>query len=139
MKISKQKAYELFGAYPECKYRLDRISDDFVYFDLVGRETYKSNKQNRLFHGLLQCFFASGCASFDSFDELRNYYKRIAGLVKKTGSKIIESSWGDASASQARIAIDMMLRDMDMSGVSGSSQSEKYEEILKGINQWYDL
>lgn len=139
MQITKQKAYELFGNSPECKYRLDRIKEDCVYFDLMGKEAYKSNKQNRLFHGLLQCFFSSGCSSFDNFDELRNYYKRIAGLVKCIGGKIIESSWGDVTASNARITIDMLLRDMDMSGVIGSPQGKKYEEILKGINQWYEL
>ena len=31
----------------------------------------------------------------------------------------------------------MLMRDMDMSGVIGSAQGKKYEEILKGLKQWY--
>lgn len=31
----------------------------------------------------------------------------------------------------------MLMRDMDMAGVIGSGQGKKYEEILKGIKQFY--
>ena len=43
-----------------------------------------------------------------------------------------------AAFEQAKYVIDMVLRDMDLSGVIGSEQGKKYEAILRGINQWYD-
>ena len=33
----------------------------------------------------------------------------------------------------------MCLRDMDLSGVLASSQGHKYEEILKGINEFWEM
>lgn len=44
----------------------------------------KSRKQNSLFHGLLNCFWDSGCSSFGDPIELRDYYKKIAGLIVET-------------------------------------------------------
>ena len=69
---------------------------------------------------------------------MRLYYKRVAGLVKKQGNMLVESSWSEASKEQAKTAIDMIIRDMDLSGVIGSSQGAKYEQILKGIKQIYE-
>lgn len=138
MQITKDKAKQIFAEFPALIARLDKIQGDTVYFDLQGKTTYKSNKQNSLFHSLLTCFWESGCASFGDYDELRNYYKRIAGLVKKHGNTIVESSWADASMTQAKTAIDMCIRDMDFAGVMGSSQGNKYTEILKGIKLYYE-
>lgn len=138
MQITKDKAKQIFAEFPALIARLDKIQGDTVYFDLQGKTTYKSNKQNSLFHSLLTCFWESGCASFGDYDELRNYYKRIAGLVKKHGNTIVESSWADASMAQAKTAIDMCIRDMDFAGVIGSSQGNKYTEILKGIKLYYE-
>lgn len=138
MKIRKDKAIELLGCFPECLNRLNKIKDEYVYLDIMPKEQYKSNKQNRLFHALLTCFWTSGCSSFSDYDELRLYYKRVAGLVKRNGDLIKEGSWSDATKEQARIAIDMILRDMDLSGVIGSGQGKKYESILRGINEFYE-
>jgi hypothetical protein len=138
MKLTKEQAKELFKDYPSALARIDKIQGD-IYFDLQSKTVYKSNKQNNLFHSLLECFWESGCSSFGNYDDLRNYYKRIAGLVKKQGSVVVESSWSDAKKEQARTAIDMCIRDMDFSGVMGSSKASKYTEILKGIKLYYEI
>lgn len=138
MKISKEKALEIFKDYSEAIERINKIKDDFVFLDIMGKEQYKSNKQNRLFHALLSCFWESGCSSFGNYDDLRLYYKRVAGLVKKKEDVIKEGSWSDATKEQAQTAIDMILNDMDFAGVMGSNKGKKYEAILKGINQFYD-
>ena len=41
-----------------------------------------SDNQNKSFHKLLEIFNASGCSSFLSYEELRNYYKKYAGLIE---------------------------------------------------------
>lgn len=138
MRISKEKALEIFKDYSETVERINKIKDYFVFLDIMGKEQYKSNKQNRLFHALLSCFWVSGCSSFGNYDDLRLYYKRVAGLVKRSGDVIKEGSWSDATKEQARIAIDMILRDMDFAGVIGSNQGKKYESILRGINEFYE-
>lgn len=139
MQLTKDQARKVFADFPSALNKIDKIAGDVVYFDLQSKQAYKSAKQNNLFHSLLECFWESGCASFGDYDELRNYYKRIAGLVKKKGSVVLESSWSDAKKEQAKTAIDMCIRDMDASGVLGSSQGKKYEAILKGINLWYQM
>lgn len=54
-------------------------SDDLVcYIKTIG--AYKSGEQNRLFHKFLGIFWDSGCSSFNDYDELRDWYKTIAGL-----------------------------------------------------------
>lgn len=139
MQLSKDEAKRIFAPLPEALERIDAIKGDVVYFDLLSAQSYKTTKQNNLFHSLLQCFWLSGCSSFGDYDALRLYYKRVAGLVKRKDSVITECSWADASKEQAKTAIDMCLRDMDASGVMGSNQAQKYEAILKGIKQWYEM
>ena len=139
MQLTKDEAKRIFAPLPAAIKRIDAIKGNFVFFDLLGEQVYKTQKQNNLFHSLLLCFWESGCSSFGDYDALRNYYKRIAGLVKKRDGIVIESSWSDATKEQANTAIDMCIRDMDAAGVIGSSQAHKYELILKGINQWYEL
>lgn len=139
MQLTKEEAKRIFAPLPEAIKRIDKISGNYVYFDLLSEQAYKTAKQNNLFHSLLQCFWESGCSSFGDYDDLRNYYKRVAGLVKKRGNIVVEGSWSDASKEQAKTAIDMCKRDMDYSGVIASNQAQKYEAILKGIKQWYEM
>ena len=138
MQLSKDEAKRIFAPLPEALKRIDRIKGDIVYFDLLSAQSYKTTKQNNLFHSLLQCFWESGCSSFGDYDALRLYYKRVAGLVKKRDGIVAEGSWADATKEQAKTAIDMCIRDMDASGVIGSNQATKYEAILKGIKQWFN-
>jgi hypothetical protein len=139
MQLSKEEAMHIFAPLPEALKRIDKIAGDIVYFDLLSAQAYKTAKQNNLFHSLLQCFWLSGCSSFGDYDALRLYYKRVAGLVKRRDGVIVECSWADASKEQAKTAIDMCKRDMDAAGVIGSTQANKYEAILKGIKQWYEM
>lgn len=139
MQLTKSEAKNIFAALPEALKRIDRIKGNMVFFDLLGEQAYKTQKQNNLFHSLLKCFWESGVSSFGDYDALRNYYKRIAGLVKMRGGIVIESSWSDATKEQAKTAIDMCKRDMDEAGVITTHMASKYEEILKGINDWYEL
>ena len=138
MQLSKDEAKRIFAPLPEALKRIDRIKGDIVYFDLLSAQSYKTQKQNNLFHSLLSCFWESGCSSFGDYDALRLYYKRVAGLVKKRDGVVAEASWADATKEQAKTAIDMCIRDMDASGVIGSNQATKYEAILKGIHNWYE-
>jgi|GEM_PF-3237589 len=59
-----------------------------IYIKIMDGKQYKTNKQNALFHSLLEIFWSSGLASFDSPMELRRYYKEIAGLVKRESIEV---------------------------------------------------
>lgn len=115
--------------------------------DIMTKEAYKSRKQNSLFHGLLTCFWLSGCSSFNDIEELRDYYKKIAGLVyikeaEANGLKIIQSvekSWSSVKKDNATLAIKCLMSDMDNAAVLGSSQGRKYEEILKSLDCWFEI
>lgn len=50
----------------------------------------KTIKQNNTFHDLLNEFWISGCSSFFDADDMRLYYKRIAGLVKLKDTIILK-------------------------------------------------
>ena len=71
MRYSKEKIKELTGI---------EIKGDFGYLEVLEEQQYKSKKQNALFHSLLMCFWESRLSSFDSYEDLRNHYKRIAHL-----------------------------------------------------------
>ena len=101
------------------------------HLEILSETEYKTKKQNNLFHGLLECFWDSGCSSFTDYDELRCYYKRVAGLMKKKGDFIIESSWSDVKKEQAKRTIDNLIRDMQFSGVN----TKKFDDILSTIEK----
>lgn len=136
--ISRTHALELFAPYKGLINKLNKMKSEYVCIDVCSKQTLKSREQNNLFHSLLQCFWLSGCSSFNDYDELRTYYKRVAGLVKPEGKYLKEQSWSDATKQHAKTAIDMCIRDMDMAGVMGSDQGKKYEEILLGIHELYE-
>lgn len=56
----------------------------------------------------------------------------VTNLLK--GKVVKEMSWSIATKKQATEAIDMILHDMDESGVITSSEGKHYEEILEGMN-----
>lgn len=89
MFLFKDNALNLFKDNPKAVEVINKIKGDKVFFELVSEEAYLSDKQNRTFHALLQCFWASDCSSFSSFDKLREHYKRFGGLIKlKTGTPL---------------------------------------------------
>jgi hypothetical protein len=138
LELSVKYLKTLFKDHPEAIKKLDKLKAEYVCVDFITKQTLKSREQNNLFHSLLQCFWESGCSSFNDYDELRTYYKRVAGLVKPAGKYLKEQSWADATKQNAKTAIDMCIRDMDLSGVIGSSQGNKYCEILKGIQEFME-
>lgn len=73
MRLNKAKIKELLGV---------DIQDDYAYMEIVNEKKYKSNQQTRLFHSLLMCFWKSGCSSFNSYEDMRNYYKEQAYLLE---------------------------------------------------------
>jgi hypothetical protein len=66
----------------EPTYPYNTIKDKTYYLHLRDEIKYKTKQQNKLFHSLLQAFWESNCSSFLSYDELRNHYKRLAGLIE---------------------------------------------------------
>ena len=71
MRYSREKIKELTGV---------EIKGEYGYLEVLEEKQYKSRQQNALFHSLLMCFWESKLSSFDSYEELRNHYKRIAHL-----------------------------------------------------------
>jgi DnaJ-class molecular chaperone len=62
---------------------------------------------------------------------------RTTGICRNCNGKgkvVKEMSWSIASKKQATEAIDMILHDMDESGVITSKEGKHYEEILEGMN-----
>ena len=49
--------------------------------EFLTLEKFKSNQQNRTFWSLLDCFWESGCSSFNTYDDMVEFYYRIAGLI----------------------------------------------------------
>ena len=58
--------------------------------------------------------------------------KKVVELLK--GKTLIEHSWAESTKGMAKIAIDQLLNDMHEAGVN----SKKFEEILKGLGEWYE-
>ena len=130
--------------------------------------SYKTYSQNRAFHALVGCFWRSGCSSFNSQHELRSHYIIETGHIAYTayiyfneidgetrafsvgsvdevpdGKDIAEicypGSWSNITKERAMQAMNSIMRDMDESGVMGSSEGKKYAEILDGMmkEDWF--
>lgn len=160
MRYSREKIKELTGV---------EIKGEYGYLEVLEEKQYKSRRQNALFHSLLMCFWESKLSSFDSYEELRNHYKRIAHLcevqwentlpdqIKQIlwraikllpipkryldeicellrGRVVTWHSWSECSKEMARLTLDQLLNDMHEAGVN----SKKFEEILKGLGEWYE-
>lgn len=68
------------------------IATEYGYIEVLDEKQYKSKQQNSLFHSLLMCFWESKLSSFDSYEELRNHYKRIAHLCDVKWENTLENS-----------------------------------------------
>lgn len=140
MKLTKESALDLFKQYPAACDYIAAIKGKFAFVTIQSETSYKTTQQNSTFHCLLSCFWQSGCSSFADYDQLRLYYKRVAGLVYRSSDGLVhEKSWADATKEQAKTAIDMCIRDMDLSGVLGSNQGNRYARILDGIKELREI
>ena len=52
-----------------------------LYIDILDKKQYRSKKQNKTFHSLLDCFWDSGCSSFVDENDMRFHYKKAVGLI----------------------------------------------------------
>ena len=108
-----------------------------------------SDEQNRTFHALLNAFWLTGCASFQTFETMRDEYKLRAGGPKEwkvltetaivTAKDIdgyegyrsvpIPKSWTEFTKRERSEAIELVLADIMSSGAS----SKKLDEIIQGM------
>jgi len=112
---------------------LKKEKDGYVYVSVMSEQKYKTEKQNNLFHSLLSIFWCSGHSSYNSYEELRNHYKKIAGLIERKGNKEIHKSWAEVKKKDARNAIDILMREMDEAGVI--FESDEYKSILETLGE----
>lgn len=61
---------------------------------------------------------------------------RIIELLR--GKVLIWHSWSECSKEMATVALNQLINDMFSAGVDSSSQGKKFEEIMKGIKDWYE-
>lgn len=83
MRYSKEDIKRLTGV---------EIDTEYGYIEVLDEKQYKSKQQNSLFHSLLMCFWESKLSSFDSYEELRNHYKRIAHLCDVKWENTLDDS-----------------------------------------------
>ena len=117
-----------------------------------GCSSFMSKDDMRFFYkrsvGLIDMLFDNSNISEETKEMLWKAIKllplettqRIEVINLLRGKIVKERSWSIATKKQATQAIDMILHDMNESGVITSSQGKKYEEILGGMNadNWWD-
>lgn len=81
--LSKDKIKELIGI---------EIEEDYAYVEILSEKQFKTRRQNSLFHSLLDCFWESGCSSFESKKSMRFHYKEIAHLIEYVYENDLEES-----------------------------------------------
>lgn len=87
----------------------------------MGLPSFKSRKQNSLFHGLLGMLWESGCSSYLGYDDMRKHYKKLAGLIKIEHCNNLISDEGKSKIWNA--CKDLDLSDDDLWG---------FIELMKG-------
>ena len=110
-----------------------------------------TDAQNKAFHALLQCYWASGCHSYDarSFPHFRALIKLYLGagnekfynLANADGTPCPKGridfrlkSWSDYSKKERRITIDNLISEMMQVG----ADSKRFNEILRGMEEQSD-
>ena len=107
-----------------------------------------TNKQNNAFHSLLQCYWASGCHSYDarSFEHFRALIKLYLGAGAEQFSNLTNEdgtpnpkgrpdyrlkSWANYTKKERQMTIDNLISEMMQAGMSGG----RFEEILMGMQE----
>ena len=66
----------------------------------------------------------------------RDELDKVVQLLK--GKVLIWHSWSECSKDMASVALNQLINDMFSAGVDSSSKRAKFEEIMKGIKDWYE-
>jgi hypothetical protein len=107
-----------------------------------------TDAQNKTFHALLQCYWASGCHSYEArnYEEFKELIKSYLGagieefcnFANADGTPCPKGrpdyrvkSWRDYSKKERRMTIDNLISEMIQAGVN----SEHFEEILRGMEE----
>ncbi len=109
-----------------------------------------SNEQNKAWHSLIGEYWASGCSSYHSYEDMRDLlklkicgakewvylvdgrqhtvkdYESIPNGCQKVG---IPKSWSDFTKQERRDMIDFTIAEMIQAGVN----TKKFDEIMKGL------
>ena len=105
-----------------------------------------TDAQNKTFHALLQCYWTSGCHSYDvrSFEHFRALIKLYLGagmerfwnLTNTDGTPCPKGrpdyrlkSWADYTKKERQLTIDNLISEMTLVGVNNAH----FEEILRGM------
>jgi hypothetical protein len=107
-----------------------------------------TDAQNKTFHALLQCYWTSGCHSYDarSFEHFKALIKlylgagmeRFYNLVNPDGTPCPKGwpdcrlkSWAEYSKRERQMTIDNLISEMIQAGVN----NKHFEEILRGMEE----
>ena len=105
-----------------------------------------TDAQNKTFHALVQCYWSSGCHSYDArslahFRALIKLYlgagaEKFWNLTNEDGTPNPKGrpdyrlkSWADYTKKERQLTIDNLINEMFLVGVSGW----RFEEILEGM------
>jgi hypothetical protein len=107
-----------------------------------------TDAQNKTFHALLQCYWTSGCHSYNarSYEHFRALIKLYLGagtekywsLVNEDGTKCPNGrvayrlkSWSDYTKKERQMTIDNLISEMLQAGMN----DKYFEEILQGMEE----
>jgi hypothetical protein len=107
-----------------------------------------TERQNKTFHALIQCYWTSGCHSYNarSYEHFRALMKLYLGagtekyysLVNEDGTKCPNGriayrlkSWSDYTKKERQLTIDNIINEMFLVGVN----SNRFNEILHGMEE----
>ena len=113
--------------------------------ELADEGTYR---QNKTFHALIQCYWTSGCHSYEarSYTHFRALMKLYLGvgaekyfsMVNDDGTKCPKGriayrlkSWSDYTKKERQLTIDNIISEMFLVGV----KTDRFNEILNGMEE----
>ncbi len=143
------------NAFVDCSKKMDgKIA---VHIERYNPTKAKTLKQLNTFYSLATEFFTSGCSSFESLENLKDYYKNQIGLIRyyiyfngekqvKTQDRLdipkeykrhaikVLGSLANAKRKQLTDAIKILIAEMINSGVN----TKGFERIMKGLEGEYN-
>lgn len=148
---------DVSARYPEeWKQVMEQIGDGkYCQIVIKAPEKPSTEKQNRLFHGLLGLYFKSGVHSYESYDMMRDTVKYRYGVshyyvIFSNGNyKIVEDpmefanrgdvansglilvSWSKYNRKQRTEAIKGLVAEMETAGIMQTHYAQQFREMLE--------
>ena len=130
---------EIIQAYKDNPVNAKGMREDIV-ISMQNPDQYKTNKQNKFFHDLLDEYWISGQSSYEDAEKMRDKFKGVAGLIEEI--TIIKPLKASLQAKRAIFqCLSILLENKAISSIEYKEICRRLrgEQIQQKTGSWSDV